>query len=328
MKVTMKLIAVVLFCTIIGVGQSFAGGNQQSSQKAKVTRLSIAGGPSGGAYYAVSLGMADLLMKKIEGMNVDVVTTAGAVENPLLIGQGENDFGITTGETALAAYEGTDAFAGRKQSDLRILFSGVAGGYWHLVTNARMTSIDQLKGKHIAMGPEGNISPVISMLVFKQYGIGAGDFTPSYLAFEDGMSALSDGQVDAAVATGAVPLSAVQELAANINFNYKIQPLSKSVADAIVAENPVYGTTIIRKGTYNRQNEDVLTIGTTNFMVTNAKVPDDVVYQVVKAIFENLETLQQSHPSAKEITLQGAAVDLIPIHEGAKRYYREMGIIK
>ena len=324
MKVTIKLIMVALLCTTIGSGLLFAAG----AREANVSRLSIAGGPAGGAYYAVSLGMADLLMNKIQGMTIDVVTTGGNIENALFVGQRENDFGLSTGDAVKASYDGTDAFAGRKQGDLRVMFSGVAGGAFHLITHTRITSIEQLRGRRIAMGPEGNVSPPIGFIVFRHHGLNPGDFTPSYLSFPDGMSALSDGQVEASLATGAIPLGAVQELAANLNFNYRIHSINRSVLDGILKENPVYGSTIIPSTTYNRQGEDVLTVGTTNYMLVNVKVPDDVVYQLVKITFENLETLHRSHPSARAISLEGATDALIPIHNGAIRYYKERGLIK
>ena len=324
MKVTMKLILVVLLCTTIGSGLLFGA----AAREANVSRLSIGGGPAGGAYYAVSLGIADLLMNKMEGMTIDVVTTGGNIENALFVGQRENDFGLSTGDAVLDAYNGTGPFAGRKQGDILIMFSGVAGGAWHLITHTRITSIDQLRGRRIAMGPEGNVSPPIGFIVFRHHGLNPGDFTPSYLSFPDGMSALSDGQVEASLATGAIPLGAVQELAANANFPYRIHSISRSVLDGIIKENPVYGATTIPKGTYNRQDEDVLTVGTTNYMLVNSKVSDDLVYQMVKIIFENLETVHRSHPSARAIALEKAADALIPIHPGALRYFREKGLVR
>jgi hypothetical protein len=324
MRVTLKLILAVLLCTIIGAGVAFSAGARQ----ANVNRLSIAGGPVGGAYYAVSLGLADLLMNENQGMHIDVITTGGAPDNAFFVGQGDHDFGLATGDTILDAFEGTGPFTGRRQNDLRILFSGVAGGAFHLITHERITSIEELRGRRIAMGPEGHIATTIALMVFRQYGINPGDFIPSFLSLADGLSALSDGQVEAALATGAFPLGAVQELAANVNFNYRIHSFSRSAVDTIIRENPTFGATVIPRGTYNRQNEDVLTIGTTNYMITNSRVPENVVYQVLETIFDNLETVHRGHPSARVITLEGAAVELIPLHEGARRFYRGRGIIR
>lgn len=322
MKISVKLILTVLIFTTISLGQLFAGG-----QRARANRFSIAGGPVGGAYFALSLGIADVLMREIEGWSVDVVTTAGAIENPFLVGQRENDFGLATGEMILAAYQGTGIFAGHRQSDLRVMFSGVAGGAWHLITHQNITSIDQLRGSHIAIGPEGNVTAPLTFIVFRHLGLNPGDITTSFLSFADGMTALSDGRVAASLATGAPPLAAVQELAANVNFPFRIHSISRSVAYAVVEENPAYGVITIPRGTYSRQDEDVLTIGTTNFMVVNANVPDDVVYQIVRTIFENLDTVHMAHASARALTLDVAGYEIIPMHPGARRFFRDRGVI-
>ena len=325
MKIRKRFILIALLCFTVGLGQLFAGGG---GQRSAASRLSIAGGPTGGAYYALSLGIADLLMREMDGLTIDVVTTAGAVENPFLVGQRENDFGIATGEMVLAAANGTGVFAGNRQDDLRLMFSGVAGGSLHLITGPSINRIEDLRGRRIAVGPEGNITSLITFLILQQHGINAGDFIPSFLAFEDGMAALSDGQVDASVAVAAFPIPAVQELAANTNFNYRLLPISRNTIDAIIAEHPAYGIITIPRGTYNRQAEDVLTIGTTNFMLINSRVPDDQVYQMVKIIFENLDIVHRSHASARALTLEGAASEIIPLHEGARRFFRERGIIR
>jgi TRAP transporter TAXI family solute receptor len=321
-----RLVFTVVLC-VVGVHALFAGGGQQG--KGKTTRISIAAGPSGAAYYAISMGVADVLMKSIEGMQVDVVTTAGAVENPLLIGQHENDLGISNDESILYAYNGTNSFAGHQQKDLRLMYAGVSSGRYHMIANGNITSFEQLKGKHVSLGAEGNFGAVVSVLVFKKYGITPSDFTASYLSVGDSFSALADGQIDAAATSGATPLPAVQELAAKANANYRILSIDKGILDAIYSENKIYIPATIPKGTYKGQDYDVQTIGTTNFMAVNANVDEELVYRMTKAIFENLDAIHASHPSARNLTLEGAAAnELIPLHDGAKRYFREVGVYK
>ena len=327
MRFSRKFICVLL-CVVLGAGLLFAGGNKQTTQT-KVSRISIAGGPPGAAYYAISLGVADLLMKQIPGLEIDVVSTQGAVENPLLIGMNENDMGISNDESILYAYMGTNSFQGRQQKDLRLLYSGVSSGRYHMVARGDITSFEQLRGKHVSLGAEGNVGAVVSRIVFQKYGINQNDYTPTFLSVEDGFTALADGLIDASATAGAIPLPGLQELAAKPNVNYRILSIDKKILDDIYAEYKIYAPGTIPGGTYQRQDYNVDTIATTNFMVINANVDEELVYQMTKAIFENLDAVYASHPSARGLTLEtGSSNELIPFHEGAKRYFREVGAIK
>jgi TRAP transporter TAXI family solute receptor len=297
--------------------------------KISTKRLAVAGGPAGGAYYPIALACAEVWMENIDGLTVDVVNTAGSVENPLLIGQNEFHTGQTTSDTLVEAYNGTLRFEGMKQSDLRLFFTGVSQGVTHIVVGKDITDISQLKGKHIAMGTEGSSTPARMMSILNGYGITADDITVSYMDYTAGMQALVDGQVDCSVAGGAAPIASVQELAANRNFEYRLLSVDQKIAESIIKDNP---STIIYKvpaGTYNRQDYDVIALSNPNVMVINANVEEELVYQMTKSIFENLDVIHKAHASTFGLSLETATSDLgVPYHPGAVRYFREIGAMK
>jgi TRAP transporter TAXI family solute receptor len=291
--------------------------------------IGIAGGPNGGAYYPLSIGVAKIIETAIPGIKVDVAVTAGAIANSTLVGTGEMDMGFTNGDAVYEAYTGTGRYAKGKLPDIRILFGGVPGGVFHVVVakTGPISSLGQLKGKRVAIGPQGGATEYVAPTVLKYYGIEKSDMKLTYVSYSDGIQALSDGQVDAAMVTSPIPAQAIKQLGAVGKLEFKILGIEPDKAAQFIKDNPFFVQFTLAGKMYGL-DQDILTVATTNIMSVNAKLDTETVYKITKGIFENLDILTKAHPSARGITLKTAPVTYIPLHPGAEKYYREKGLIR
>jgi len=296
---------------------------------AEAANISIAGGPAGGAYYPLSVGMSEIITKNVPDYRVDVVSTAGSIENATMVGTGESDISITNGDVAHEAYTGTGRYEKKKMPNIRVLFGGIAGGPLHVVVPkaSGIKSYAQMKGKKVAIGPQGGSTPYMALLLMKYYGIQKGDMRLSYLSYADGMQALQDGQVDVSMAVGPMPLPSVKQMATFGKFAFDMVSVESDKAEAFLKDYPFFNLVKIPAPMYGLGYE-VKTIVSTNIAVVNAKLSEDLVYRITKAIFENLTTMHSAHPSGKAIKLETAPVRYLPMHPGAEKYFREKGVMK
>jgi TRAP transporter TAXI family solute receptor len=291
--------------------------------------IAIAGGPSGGSYYPLSIGISEIITRNISDLKVDVAVTAGAVENCTLVGTGEADMAFTNGDAAYEAYTGTARYAGKKLPNMRILFGGVPGGFFHtaVAKKSGITSFSHLKGKRVAFGPQGSTTEYLAEKLFQYYGVKKGDMKLTYLSYSDGIQALVDGHVDAALVVAPLPAVAVKQLATVGKLDFTIVQVEENKAKQFVKDNPFYTIGTIPADMYGL-GHTVRSIASTNIMAINAKLEADLVYQITKAIFANLDTLSKAHPAGKRIKLETAVVQYVPLHPGAEKYYRERGLLK
>jgi len=328
-----SLLPAVLLSTVLVIGSGCSSGDQKSEQKKeapKQIQISIAGGPAGGSYYPLGVGMSEIITKNVPGIKVDVVNTGGSTQNTTMIGTGEADIGFANGDAAYEAYSGTGRYQGKKLADMRVLFGGVAGGPMHMLVakNGGITNFAQLKGKKVAIGPQGNTSEYLALtLLDKYYGVPKSEMKLSYVNYDDGIQALQDGQADAAVALGPLPVPSVKQLATLGKFPFEIIEVEEAKAQAFLKDYPYFNYITIPADMYGL-GHPVKTLASTNIVIVNAKVSEDVAYKITKAIFENIEVMYNAHPSAKAIKIETAPVKYIPMHPGAEKYFKEKGVIK
>jgi len=181
---------------------------------AKTQFISIATATMGGSYYPIGVGFSEAIKAKVPGVEAKVEVTGGATENPKLVGSGDSDIGFTNANLAYNAYTGTGIFKEKKYDKLRLLFGGVAPGTLHIVTLAasKVKTYADLKGKKVAVGPQGGGG--LSMLpdILGIYNLTMNDFSASYMSFDEGVQAVIDKHVDAAVGWAACREAACQRI--------------------------------------------------------------------------------------------------------------------
>jgi len=291
--------------------------------------LAISTASSGGAWFPIGAGMAEVIKKSVAGVQARVQTTGGGVENVKLVHDGKTELGITISYLAYNGYNGIDPYKSKMQN-IRTLCSGLSTGVMQVVVpaNSKINSLADLKGKKVAVGPAGGGALTVLNDIFQEYGFKMGNITPSYVAYDEGVTMMTDGHIDAAVIYAALPTPAVKTLATS-SHSFRMLDLEEKIQKSLLSKYPYYVPITIPKDMYGTASE-IKVVGTPNIIIVYSKLSDDLVYKLTKAFFEpaGLAMIRNSHPSAKALTLEKAAVAAVPFHPGAERFYREKGILK
>lgn len=274
--------------------------------------------------YTWSAGIADVINNNIDGVEATAEETKGYVANISLLQNGELEAAMATSLSAFEAYTATGNYQGTEPGKIMAWMS-IAPVAMHVITveGTGVETLDDLKGKRIGMGQPGGVSMLDANIVMAR--IAGDDFEPFRVRLGDMLDMLADGNLDAALWNGSYPLAPVIKLAAQRDL--KLIPVSDEFLADLQSEYPPYFRLSIPAGTYDDVTEDVATFGLANALVVSADVSEDRVYEMTKAIFENLDTLTGVHPAfgglSAETVLDGFAS---PLHPGALRYYREIGV--
>jgi len=291
--------------------------------------INIAGGASGGAYIVIAQGMAKILEKHVSDVKATGQVTGGGFVNNRLIGTKKAEFGLTTPENAHFAING----GGRFKEGETYKIMAVMGGHEsieHFTTrpDSKINSLKDFKGQRISMGQPGSATETIGTNVLKVFGINSKtDLKPEYLTQTEAIAALRDGTVDATVQLSGVPGGALLDLASSGQGRFI--PIEPDMMDKIIKEFPYYNASKIPAGTYPNVKEDIPAVGAGTIIITHADVPEELVYKFTKAVMENAGELASVHPAGKQYGPSSALRGIsIPVHPGAMRYYKEVGIAK
>lgn len=281
------------------------------------TELLFGTASMGGAFYPVGQGISNLVTKYSGTFSMVPVVTGGAVENPRLVGLGDVDIAITNANVAFFAAMGTAPF------DRKYDIATVASLYpsvLHIATLAKSSikSIRDLKGKRVAVGPAGGGTIDMLKVILEEYGMSLSDFTASYLAYGDGFSEMSDGNVDAALALSGYPAAAVMQTVATNKINFI--PIEPAKLASIIEKYPYYSDIDVAKDVY-KTDENAVMLGVRNVLIVKRTMSEDTVYKITKAVFDNLPEFAAANANAKQIDITRAAKVPIPLHPGAAKYF-------
>ncbi len=292
--------------------------------------ITIGTGGVTGVYYPTGGAICRLMNmgRKDHGIRCSVESTGGSVYNINAIKQGELDFGVVQSDVQGRAYDGEGDFNEPFQ-DLRSVFS-LHGEPLHIVarTDSGVTKFEDLKGKRFNVGNPGSGQRATVELVMAELGWSMNDLSlAAELRPAEQAQALCDNRVDAIAYTAGVPNGSVKE--ATTACAARLVPMQGDWADAFIEKFPSYAFTTIPGGTYQGTDADVVTLGPKATIVTSTRAPDDVVYAMVKAVFENLDDFKKLHPAFGELEKETMVSDGLaaPLHPGAERYFREAGLL-
>lgn len=150
------------------------------------------------------------------------------------------------------------------------------------------------------------------------------DMSVSYLSYTDGAEALKDGRIDVNAPHGAPPLEAITSIAVVDDVN--IISMEPEILDKVTTDLPYYSAATIPAGTYPGIDTDILSLGVQDILVCSPDMDEELVYEMTKAIYNNLEYLRQIHPSLKLMSFDTYKNSMVPLNPGAQRFYDEMGI--
>jgi TRAP transporter TAXI family solute receptor len=297
---------------------------------AQAQSVTVLGGGIKGGAYQLAVGLSKILKDKAK-LNVTPQPAKGMVGQARILGKARAQFAFGLGGPIGAwAYKGVRRFEKEgPKKNLRAILAYPAGSFqWLTLADSGIKNLKDLKGKKVSVGSAASTTQTFARLFLPAHGLKKGDYAESTPGFSGGFGALRDKTVDAHLTIGKPPMSAVQELTALKKI--RLVDMDQAAAKKVIAENgPGLALLQIKPGTYgaNQVNSGpVNTVGVFFGFTTTAEVPADVVYQVTKTLFENLKAFRAQTKVAKSITLDGACVGLaFPLHEGAARYYKEIG---
>lgn len=269
---------------------------------ASAQQLSIATGGTGGVYYPIGGGFAEMINNHIEGAQATAEVTGASVENMGLIMRGDADLALALADTVYQAYNGSGDFDGRQIENTRALAS-VYPNAVQLVTLAEsdIETIADLAGKRVSVGAPGSGTELNARAVLEANGISYEDFTPQRLNFNETADAIRDGDIDAGFWSVGPPTSSILNLAATRDIRL-IGLSDEEVANAQEAE-AVFAPYELAAGMYDGMDESVQTIGVPNVLVVNSDMDEELAYQLTQLLFENTDELIAVHPPPTTLPL-------------------------
>jgi len=316
-SVTRRSFGLLGTAAIVSMGFSMPAAAQQ--------QLSIATGGTGGVYYPMGGGLAEVINNHVAGYSATAEVTGASVENMGLIATGDADLAIGLADTVVQAYSGTGRFEGQQLPMVR----GLASLYANMIQivaleSAGIRSLQDLRGKRVSIGAPGSGTEVNAGAILEANGITYDDIDEQRLNFNETADALANGDIDAGFWSVGAPTSSIMNLSTTQRI--VIIALSEAEIDAAMAANDTFAKTTLVGGTYNDVDADIAVLGILNVLTVSSEMPDYLAYSLTKAMFENIADMQAVHPAANQTTVEFTlAATPVPLHPGAIRYFEEIG---
>ncbi len=318
-----------MYLLAFAVAASFVPVNVEAAEKQFVT---IGTGGVTGVYYPTGGAICRLVNKtrKTHGIRCSVESTGGSVYNLNTIRAGELDMGVAQSDWQYHAYHGTSKFEAQgPNKKLRAVFSVHPEPFTVVArTDSHVKNFLDLKGKRVNIGNPGSGQRGTMEVVMDALGWTKKDFKlASELKSSEQSKALCDNKIDAIVFTVGHPSGSIKE--ATTSCDTVLVNVTGPAIDKLVKDNDYYRTATIPGGMYRGTPEDTKTFGVGATFVSSTDVPEDVIYNVVKAVFENFDDFKKLHPAFSVLKKEEMIKDGLsaPLHDGAAKYYKEAGLM-
>ncbi|MBR7096071.1 MAG: TAXI family TRAP transporter solute-binding subunit [Clostridia bacterium] len=310
-----KILALALLLVMVLMTLASCGG----------ATMTMGTGGTAGTYYGYG-GILGSQIKSAAGINVNVVSTDGSKANILGIDAGNYQLGTVQSDVMAYAWAGSRSFATEGEIKSFRVVGGLYAEAVQLVTmDPTIQSVADLAGKKVSIGAAGSGVYFNAIDVLEAAGLSEDDIFAQYQSFADSADALKDGKIDAAFIVAGPPTPAITELFTS-NTAYLV-PIDGAVAEALQDACPYYTVHSIPAGTYPGQTAAVNTVTVKATLIVSASASDDDVYNLTKAIFDNIEAITAAHAKGAELSIANATSGMTaPFHAGAARYFAEKGV--
>ena len=306
------------------VALAFTAGPAQAQQ----TRLSIATGGTGGVYYPLGGGLANVLSQALPGVEATAEVTSASVDNVKLVGAGKADIAFVLGDSAADGYNGVGKFKTKEPiRAIAVLYANK--GQWVTVERTGIQKMQDLKGRRISTGAPGSGTEIIALRILEAYGINPDkDVTREKLSVAESVNAIKDRKIDAFFWSGGVPTAAVTDLAATPGEKIRLIDHGDAIPALVKKYGPLYAKGVIPAHSYPGQEKDATAVDVWNLLIVNEKMPEKLVHDVVKTMFEHKADLVAVHAEAANLDLakQYEVGSPVPWAAGAVRYFAEKGL--
>lgn len=290
---------------------------------------------TGGTYYPVGVALATLAHAQLaesHGISMTAISSAGSLENVKLLRDNQAQFALLQGPFGAWSWNGEGPVR-NPQTHMRSV-----GAMWknvehfvlltRLATTGSIMDLDNLDGERYVLGARNSGAEQTGRFILETLGIDyENKFSLAYMGYGPTTSALQDGNIVGMNIPAGAPVSSITQAYALLGDRMTILNWTQDTLDKLNARYPLWDWYDFPPGTYPNQEELIRTIASPNVLVTRDDIPEEVVYQITKVIWENLATLQEIHGATKDMRLDIAIRGLgAPLHAGALRYYREVGL--
>ena len=294
--------------------------------------ITVLTGPSSGIYFPIGGAFSTLIGKL--GYKASATATGATAENINALQTGQGEIAIAMSDAVIQAVEAFGAYEGKKPAaNLRSLM-GLWPNVCQIVTTADsgIKSFADLKGKRIGVGAPNSGVEINARMIFEAHGMTYKDVKVDYLNYGEAIDQMKNGLIDAAFVTSGLGNATIREL--GVTKKIAFVPVDGEARQRLIKKYPFYIESTIPAATYGTTS-DTPTAAVMNILVADKKLPADVVYDLLKNIFSpaGLDTIHGSHATAKanikpETALRGIVGTAVPLHDGAIRYYKEVGLMK
>jgi TRAP transporter TAXI family solute receptor len=287
--------------------------------------INVLTGGTSGVYYPLGVALTKIYADKIPDVRPSVQATKASVENLNLIQQGKGEIAFTLADSLAQAWEGNEEAGFKSKLGKLRAVAGIYPNYIQIVASKEsgIKTLADLKGKRLSVGAPKSGTELNARAILKAAGIKYEDLGKvEYLPFAESVELMKNRQLDATLQSAGLGVASIKDLATSVPITVVEVP-----ADVIAKVGVPYQAATIPAGTYTGQDTPVSTAAVQNFLVTRADANDDLVYEMTKAMFENLPEMAAAHAAARSIKVEDAAKGSpVPLHPGAVRYYKEKGV--
>lgn len=285
--------------------------------------VTVATGGTAGTYFPLGGAMAEIWNKNVKGVNANATVTGASIANVGMLSKGEVDVIFVQNDGAYYALNGIELFKDKKLDSIR----GMATLYNETVqlvalSSSNIKTIADLKGKRVSVGAAGSGVELNARQILEAAGLTYNDIKVQHLSFAESAANLKDGNIDAAFNTAGAPTAAIQDL--SVSKDCVIVPVDGEVAKKLMAKYTFYTPEKLPANTYKGVAKDTMTVSVRSMLACSAKMDNQLVYDLLKAMYANGERLVASHKKGADIKLASGLEGMsIPLHPGAEKFFKE-----
>jgi uncharacterized protein len=303
-------------------GNKDEGAEKPANEEDKPEFISILTGGTGGTYYPLGGSFAEII-KDETGIDTNAETSGASAENMTTLKNGDAEIAFSQTDIASYAVDGKLMFENNKVDNVKAIATLYPETIQIVTTkDSGITSVEDLKGKKVSVGAPGSGTVANAEQILEVHGMTFEDIEKQDLSFDESTQGIQDGTIDAAFVTAGTPTGAVESLGATEDV--VIVPIEQDKIDSLIEKYPFYVKEEIASGTYGLESA-VTTVAVQAMLVASSDLSENVVYEITKAIFENLDKV--THAKGKLIKVENALNGVgIEVHPGAQKYFDEKGI--
>ena len=325
-----KFLALILslamvFALVACGGEKTDDSQNNDGDSSSPVAITLATGGTSGTYSAVGGVLKTVLDSKLTLSTLNVESTGASVANVNMITDGEAQMAILQSDVINYAHEGTNSFDGAPETNA-LWVAGIYNETVQILAKPGINTVSDLKGKTVCVGDVGSGTEINAWQVLGAAGLTKDDVNAVNGSFQDGVDQLKDGKIDAAFTVAGAATTAIVDYAATTTLN--LGSLSDDELAAIQEAYPFLIRDDLAAGTYTGQDADVTCVAIQATLVASEELSEDVVYEFVKAMFDNKDALTEGHAKFGFLDPETASAGAtVTMHPGAEKYYKEIGVL-